>query len=209
MFNITPSCSFHAHGGLVFLHRVLCRTHNRQQHHFARAQIYDILPRAFFLSFIVHHVAFFLGLTFSFISCALAAQTFDETIAVKIGDKIVELEVARTSVEHRTGLMNRSYLPADHGMLFVFAAPRPTAMWMKNTLIDLDAAFIDACGRITQIVSMQKGSLELHHSRVAASRVIEMNAGWFARNNVKAGTLIPALADNRYCKHTSADTAAQ
>ena len=99
---------------------------------------------------------FFLGLTFSFISCALAAQTFDETIAVKIGDKIVELEVARTSVEHRTGLMNRSYLPADHGMLFVFAAPRPTAMWMKNTLIDLDAAFIDACGRITQIVSMQK-----------------------------------------------------
>lgn len=36
-----------------------------------------------------------------------------------------------------------------------------------------------------------------------------MNAGWFARNNVKAGTLIPALADNRYCKHTSADTAAQ
>lgn len=62
---------------------------------------------------------FFLGLTFSFISCALAAQTFDETIAVKIGDKIVELEVARTSVEHRTGLMNRSYLPADHGMLFV------------------------------------------------------------------------------------------
>lgn len=79
----------------------------------------------------------------------------------------------------------------------------------EKNLIDLDAAFIDACGRITQIVSMQKGSLELHHSRVAASRVIEMNAGWFARNNVKAGTLIPALADNRYCKHTSADTAAQ
>lgn len=73
----------------------------------------------FFLSFVVHHVAFFLGLTLSFISCALAAQTFDETVAVKIGNKIVELEVARTSVEHRTGLMNRPYLPADHGMLFV------------------------------------------------------------------------------------------
>ena len=104
---------------------------------------------------------FLLGLTFSLISCALAAQSLDETLAVKIGDKIVELEVARTSVEHRTGLMNRTYMPADHGMLFVFTAPRPIAMWMKNTLIDLDAAFIDACGRITQIVSMQKGSLEL------------------------------------------------
>ena len=145
---------------------------------------------------------FLLGLTFSLISCALAAQSLDETLAVKIGDKIVELEVARTSVEHRTGLMNRTYTPADHGMLFVFTAPRPIAMWMKNTLIDLDAAFIDACGRITQIVSMQKGSLELHHSRVAASRVIEMHAGWFARNNVKAGTVIPELADARYCKRT-------
>lgn len=47
-----------------------------------------------------------------------------------------------------------------------------------------------------------KGSLELHHSRVAASRVIEMHAGWFARNNVKAGTVIPELADARYCKRT-------
>ena len=145
---------------------------------------------------------FLLGLTFSLISCALAAQSLDETLAVIIGDKIVELEVARTSVEHRTGLMNRTYMPADHGMLFVFTAPRPIAMWMKNTLIDLDAAFIDACGRITQIVSMQKGSLELHHSRVAASRVIEMHAGWFARNNVRAGTVIPELADARYCKRT-------
>ena len=143
---------------------------------------------------------FFLGLTFSFISCALAAQTFDETIAVKIGDKIVELEVARTSVEHRTGLMNRPYLPADHGMLFVFAAPRPTAMWMKNTLIDLDAAFVDPCGRILNIEFMKKETLDLHRSRGHALFVIEMNAGWFARHNVSSGQGIKDLLNPNFCK---------
>lgn len=146
-----------------------------------------------------------IGLTLSLAACALSAQTLDEVQTIKIGSKIVELEVARTSVEHRTGLMNRAFLSADHGMLFVFTAPRPIAMWMKNTLIDLDAAFIDACGRVTQIVSMKKGTLDLHQSRTDASRVIEMNAGWFAANNVRVGTVIPELIDSRYCAPSSPD----
>lgn len=145
----------------------------------------------------------FLGLTLSLTACTLAAQSLDEMQAIKIGQTIVELEVARTSVEHRTGLMNRSFLPENRGMLFIFPAPRPIAMWMKNTLIDLDAAFIDACGRITQIVTMKKGSLDLHHSRLDTSRVIEMNAGWFAKHNVKIGTQIPSLTDARYCKRSA------
>lgn len=70
---------------------------------------------------------FLLGLTFSLISCALAAQSLDETLTVKIGDKIVELEVARTSVEHRTGLMNRTYMrPITACSLFLpLRAPSP------------------------------------------------------------------------------------
>lgn len=148
---------------------------------------------------------FFIGLTLSLAACSLSAQTLGEVQAIKIGGKIIELEVARTSVEHRTGLMNRAFLPADHGMLFIFNAPRPIAMWMKNTLIDLDAAFIDACGRITQIANMKKGTLDLHQSRTDASRVIEMNAGWFADNNVRVGTVIPELADSRYCAQHASD----
>lgn len=146
-----------------------------------------------------------IGLTLPLAACALSAQTLDEVQAIKIGSKIVELEVARTSIEHRTGLMNRASMPSNHGMLFMFTAPRPIAMWMKNTLIDLDAAFVDACGRITQIVSMKKGTLDLHQSRTDASRVIEMNAGWFAANNVRVGTVIPELADPRYCTQSASD----
>ena len=139
-----------------------------------------------------------IGFVLALAACPLWAQSLDEVQSIRMGDGIAELEVARTSVEQRTGLMHRTHLPENHGMLFIFEAPRPIAMWMKNTLIDLDAAFIDACGRITQISSMKKGSLDLHRSRVDTSRVIEMNAGWFARHDVRVGSVINTLADPLY-----------
>jgi uncharacterized protein len=52
------------------------------------------------------------------------------------------LEVARTSQQQSTGLMNRTELARDRGMLFVFAPPRPVSFWMKNTLIPLDMVFV-------------------------------------------------------------------
>jgi uncharacterized protein len=52
------------------------------------------------------------------------------------------LEVARTSQEQSTGLMNRAELAGNRGMLFVFSPPRPVSFWMKNTLIPLDMIFV-------------------------------------------------------------------
>jgi uncharacterized protein len=54
----------------------------------------------------------------------------------------IMLEVARTSQEQSTGLMNRTELGKDRGMLFVFSPPRPVSFWMKNTLIPLDMIFV-------------------------------------------------------------------
>ena len=52
------------------------------------------------------------------------------------------LEVARTAQEQSTGLMNRTELANNRGMLFVFSPPRPVSFWMKNTLIPLDMIFV-------------------------------------------------------------------
>ena len=100
--------------------------------------------------------------------------------------------------------MNRAMLAEDSGMLFVFAEPRSVAMWMKNTLIDLDAAFVDACGFILNIETMQKGTLDLHRSQGPTLSVIEMNAGWFARHGVRSGYYIPALRSQDFCKSPQA-----
>lgn len=147
-----------------------------------------------------HHLFVLLAL------CCLAPPMAwaEGKVQLDIGGSRVELEVATTTIEQRTGLMNRAMLAEDHGMLFVFEEPRSVAMWMKNTLIDLDAAFVDACGFILNIETMQKGTLDLHRSQGPTLTVIEMNAGWFSRHGVRSGHYIPALRSQSFCKSPQA-----
>jgi uncharacterized protein len=61
---------------------------------------------------------------------------------ITISGRVILLEVARTPEQESIGLMNRTDLAADRGMLFVFSPPRPVSFWMKNTLIPLDMVFM-------------------------------------------------------------------
>jgi uncharacterized membrane protein (UPF0127 family) len=107
-------------------------------------------------------------------------------------------EVPQTEAQKMKGLMNRRYLDRDAGMLFSFTPPHMVAMWMKNTLIPLDAAFVDECGRIVRIAHMEPLTLTLHDSVEPVSHVIEANAGWFRAQGATSGTLVKELR-TEYC----------
>lgn len=107
-----------------------------------------------------------------------------------IGDDTFTVEVAATPQAQQRGLMQRTALDTDAGMLFIFDYDQQLGFWMLNTLIPLDIAFIDSSGTILNIETMQPETLNFHNSDGLARYALEVNAGEFARRGIKAGDVI-------------------
>jgi uncharacterized protein len=98
------------------------------------------------------------------------------------------VEVAATPQEQAYGLMNRSELAPDHGMIFPFDPPRDAAFWMKNTLIPLDMVFVRADGSIANIAANTVPlSLEPVPSDGPVKAVLEIAGGRAAELGIKPG----------------------
>lgn len=98
------------------------------------------------------------------------------------------VEIARTDRQQRQGLMFRRRLASNEGMLFVYSSAKILKMWMKNTYLPLDMLFIDARGRIVNIVERTiPGSLEEISSVEQAMAVLEVNGGTSSRLKIQKG----------------------
>ena len=104
------------------------------------------------------------------------------TIETGAGVHTIRVELARTAAERGKGLMHRTGLAPDRGMLFDFGTTRPVTMWMKNTLIPLDMFFADRTGLI---VAIAERTTPLSEKRIRSGRpvrfVLEMIGGSAAR----------------------------
>ncbi|NJM96803.1 MAG: DUF192 domain-containing protein [Phormidesmis sp. RL_2_1] len=69
-------------------------------------------------------------------------QLLPITATAEMKGEVFELEVAQTQFEQALGLMFRSALPDNRGMLFPFDPPRPTSFWMKDVPVPLDMVFL-------------------------------------------------------------------
>ena len=112
---------------------------------------------------------------------------------VKVGTHALRVEVVSTDADRAKGLMHRTSLGANDGMLFVFEEPAYHSMWMKNTLIPLSVAFIDAQGLILNILDMEPHTETPNMSAGPSIYAIETNKGWFAGKHVKAGDRVTGL----------------
>ena len=108
----------------------------------------------------------------------------------------LRLEWVDVYQEREKGLMGRSHLPENSGMMFVFEEPKTYCFWMKNTLIPLSVGFIDAQGRLVQIAHMQPKSLQHHCAKQPVLYALEVNQGWFERNDVKLQTKVLQPSDS-------------
>jgi len=124
---------------------------------------------------------------------ALAQQPPLPEIELTAGLYRIQAEVADSFGTRMEGLMRRPALAQNHGMLFVFDEPDTHCMWMKNTLIPLSVAFLDARGTIINIADMQPQSERTHCAARPARYALEMNRGWFAQRGLKPGTRLGGL----------------
>jgi uncharacterized membrane protein (UPF0127 family) len=120
---------------------------------------------------------------------AESTVVFDSTSLV-IGEEKLDVEYAKTFEQRARGLMFRKSLCDDCGMFFKFESPRHAGMWMKNTFIPLDVAFIDRNGVITDIKPLTPHSLKSVGSSKEVLYALEMNQGWFAEHNIRVGDQI-------------------
>jgi uncharacterized membrane protein (UPF0127 family) len=107
------------------------------------------------------------------------------------GAHAVTVEVVRSDEDRARGLMYRTKLEPDAGMLFLFETSEDHSFWMKNTFIPLDMIFIDEGGRIAGVVERAEPHTTASRSVGKPSRyVLEVNGGWAAAHGVRAGDAV-------------------
>ncbi len=106
---------------------------------------------------------------------------------LRAGKARMEVQLASTFHQRQVGLMHRTDMPANEGMLFVFPQTAMQCFWMKNTPLPLTAAFVAADGTIVNLADMQPFSEQNHCSAKPVAYVLEMHQGWFKRHGVRPG----------------------
>jgi uncharacterized membrane protein (UPF0127 family) len=121
-------------------------------------------------------------------SVAATPKSVADFFDVRLGDKIVRVQLAVTGPEMERGLMERRDLGKNEGMIFVYERPQQLSYWMRNTPTPLDIGYFDAAGKLQEIYPLlpydETGVRSRNHQLQFA---LEMNQGWYRENGIKPG----------------------
>jgi uncharacterized membrane protein (UPF0127 family) len=112
------------------------------------------------------------------------------SIRSKKGAHHFTVEIAGTPDQQEKGLMFRSSLAGDRGMIFPYKPAQEVAFWMKNTLIPLDIIFIRSDGTIVRITKAEAMDLTPLPSGEPIAAVLEIAGGRAAELGIAEGDIV-------------------
>lgn len=122
-----------------------------------------------------------------------ASSSAPPTVNLSLKGGRLSAELADTPDRRSRGLMYRTHLGPDEGMLFIFDQAERHCMWMRNTPLPLSVAFADAAGRILNIADMSPFTETAHCAAKPAVYALETRQGWFSRHQLGPGDKIEGL----------------
>ena len=126
-------------------------------------------------------------------SAAVAALAADPPLPrteLRAGPHIFDVEVASTPGQRAQGLMGRSHLANDAGMLFIFEEADRHCFWMKDTPLPLSIAFLNDAGTIVGVADMQPETTELHCAAEPVRVALEVKLGALESRGLRTGARI-------------------
>jgi uncharacterized protein len=108
----------------------------------------------------------------------------------------LRIEIAETDVQRERGLMFRTAMPEESGMVFIYPQEIQGGFWMANTRIPLDIAYMDSTATVFQILQMDPCVSEYvslcptYPARRSFQFGLEVNQGYFARHGIGPGARV-------------------
>ncbi len=119
------------------------------------------------------------------------AQPKLQTMKLWLGAEEMKAELALSPIQQQTGMMFRTNMEENEGMLFAFGMPHRASFWMANTILPLSAAYIDPDGVILEIHDLQPHDTNsVTAGTETIQYVLETRQGWFQRHHIPVGTVI-------------------
>ena len=132
----------------------------------------------------------FVQKSFKYIFLLLLSFSVISEEKISIESLFSKIEVVSNSQERKLGLMYRENLPYDNAMFFIWEYKKRQCMWMRNTYIPLNVAYLDSSGKILEIYDMVPLSDESVCSKKRVRYALEVNLNWFEDNNILVGNVL-------------------
>jgi uncharacterized membrane protein (UPF0127 family) len=128
-------------------------------------------------------------------------KTVSDRFDLRVGEKLVHLQIAVSTLEMERGLMERRDLGADEGMLFAYTSPQQMSYWMRNTPTPLDIGFFDRSGVLQEVYPLHPfDETSLKSRSESLQYAVELRQGWFHDNDVRSGAQLDLKALARALK---------